>query len=119
MPMFWILDENNNHVGTDDAKLFSAFFANTKNRVVGRTEIGSVESGVVAFVSTVFLGMDHGFGMTDEPLLYETMIFGAGFENDDDFFCRYTTRKFATEGHDLIVKAAIEHLSDRQCIEVR
>ena len=118
MPMFWVLDENNNHVGTDDVELFGAFFKNTKNRVVGRTEIGSVEAGIVAFVSTVFLCMDYGFGYTDKPWLYETMCFGAGMENADDFSCRYTTRKLAIEGHARIVKAALEYLSDRNLGEV-
>lgn len=39
------------------------------DRIIARSEIGG------ARVSTVFLGIDHQFGM-GEPLLFETMIFG-------------------------------------------
>lgn len=45
----------------------------TADRVVFQTEVGPY------FVSTVFLGMDHSFGLlygkVTEPLLFETMIF--------------------------------------------
>lgn len=41
-------------------------------RHVAKTQIGE------ATVSTVFLGIDHGFG--GEPLLFETMIFGGKFD---------------------------------------
>lgn len=36
-----------------------------------------------ARVSTVFLGSDHGFGEGDEPLIFETMIFGG----EHDQYC--------------------------------
>lgn len=29
-------------------------------------------------ISTVFLGLDHGYGFTKNPLIFETMIFGKG-----------------------------------------
>ncbi len=29
-------------------------------------------------ISTVWLGLDHGFGQTAEPLIFETMVFKAG-----------------------------------------
>lgn len=61
-------------------------------RIVARTEIGDVR------VSTVFLGLDHGW--EDEVLLYETMIFGGPHDQDQD---RYTTRQQAEEGHHRMV----------------
>ena len=52
------------------------------------------------WVSTVFLGIDHGFGM-GPPLLFETMVFDES-GNDDD--CeRYTTWEEAEAGHAKIV----------------
>lgn len=54
------------------AKWFEA-----SNRTVARTQIG--EAGV----STVFLGLDHSFG-GDEPLLFETMIFGGAHSGYQD-----------------------------------
>ena len=48
-------------------------------RIVAKTEVGSTT------VSTVFLGLDHSFGVRP-PMLFETMIFrnGAG---DDQWRC--------------------------------
>jgi len=102
MPMFWVLDEDNNHVGTDDAKLFSAFLENIENRLVAKTSVGNLR------VSTVFLGMDHGFGMSTDPVLYETMCFGPDADEVEDLFDRYTTRELALEGHKRIVEKAKE-----------
>lgn len=50
--------------------------------------------GTVA-VSTVFLGIDHGFGRTKEPILFETMIFGI----QQEYQTRYYTYEEAEEGH--------------------
>ncbi len=33
-------------------------------------------------ISTVFLGIDHSFGMGGPPILFETMIFGGRYEGD-------------------------------------
>lgn len=51
------------------------------------------------FVSTVFLGLDHGFwfdGQPHDPVLWETMIFGGVF---DQFQNRYSSRLDALRGH--------------------
>ena len=47
------------------------------------------------FVSTVYLGLDHGWG-DGPPLIYETMIFGGP---NDQWQDRYTTREQAVKGH--------------------
>jgi hypothetical protein len=52
-------------------------------------------------VSTVWLGLDHGF-FTDRPVIFETMVFAAveGANGFIDRACeRYCTEKDATEGH--------------------
>lgn len=46
----------------------------TEQRVIGLDEVQS-PGGRIFRVSTVFLGMDHSFGMGPSPLLFETMIF--------------------------------------------
>jgi hypothetical protein len=47
-------------------------------------------------VSTVFLGIDHNFGLNGPPLLFETMIFGGPHDQYQD---RYATRDEALAGH--------------------
>lgn len=52
-------------------------------------------------ISTVFLGIDHGFGNTEKPILFETMIFGGKY---DGWQRRYSTPEEARTGHDTAVK---------------
>jgi hypothetical protein len=62
----------------------------SQNRQVARDEIGDVR------VSTVFLGLDHSFGLDGPPILWETMIFGGPH---DQYQERYSTRANAIAGH--------------------
>ena len=64
------------------------------DRRVARTQIGDVE------ISTVFLGLNHGFGKT--LILFETMIFGGEFGQDT---WRYSTWEQAEKGHEEVVKS--------------
>jgi hypothetical protein len=66
------------------------------DRKVARTAINAVS------ISTVFLGLDHGFSMNDEhvPLLFETMIFGG---EHDEYQERYATWDEAVAGHQFAV----------------
>ena len=53
-----------------------------------------------AWVSTVFLSVDHGFG--GRPILFETMIFGGQYENG----CwRYGSWDAAEAGHRRVAEA--------------
>lgn len=47
-------------------------------------------------VSTVFLGLDHGFLESGPPVLWETMIFGGPLDQEQ---WRYTSREDAEKGH--------------------
>lgn len=59
-----------------------------------------------ALVSTVFLGLDHGFPGADEPILWETMIFGhAELEGYQE---RYSNYEDAMKGHELAVNLVKE-----------
>lgn len=49
-------------------------------------------------VSTVFLINDHSHGHGSLPVLYETMVFRTGY--DEEWSERYTTRDAALAGHD-------------------
>lgn len=47
-------------------------------------------------ISTVWIGLDQGFGFTEKPLIYETMIFGGKFDGHE---WRAATREEALENH--------------------
>jgi hypothetical protein len=55
------------------------------------------------FVSTIFLGLDHGFGFSKDPILFETMIFGGPLSEDQ---WRYSSYAQAEQGHAEAVTAA-------------
>ena len=80
-------------------------------------------------VSTVWLGLDHGFGMTPVPLIFETMIFapkdatvgredwetggdasGTAPVDLDQYQERYPTEEAAQAGHDRALAAMVEQL---------
>lgn len=54
-------------------------------------------------VSTVFLGLDHGWGNTQAPILFETMIFSNDRKEFNWFQLRYTTYQDAVIGHGRIL----------------
>jgi hypothetical protein len=67
------------------------------------------------FVSTVWLGLDHGmFG--GPPLIFETMIFDqrADAHSFDEVYCeRYTTEDAARVGHDRAIEWLHEQLTPK------
>jgi len=69
----------------------------TANRNVKKTDIGK------ARVSTVFLGLDHSFGVEGEwlPILFETMVFGGTMDGAMNRHCSWEE---AEEGHDVMVE---------------
>ena len=86
----YILDEQKSPVRCEDMERWGDFIRVAENKVVARSEFGSVS------VSTVFLGMDHSFG-GGLPVLFETMIFGG---KHDRYQERYHTWKEAESGHE-------------------
>ena len=68
----YMLDEERNPLPVDGLIAWAKWFEEA-DRIVNRTSIGPVN------VSTVFLGMDHGFAGGERPILFETMLF---FEED-------------------------------------
>ena len=76
----------------------------TADRTVQVTMIGDVR------VSTVFLGLDHQFGV-GSPILYETMIFGGDL---DEYQERWQTLGEAKNGHAVAVQHVRDSMQDSQ-----
>lgn len=70
----------------------------TANRVVARTEING------SSISTVFIGLNHGF-QHEDPILFETLIFGGKLDGDGR---RYSTWEEAEKGHQKYVEILSE-----------
>jgi hypothetical protein len=76
------------------------FFEAPSNRRVRSTRLPGV------WVSTVFLGLDHGFGR-GAPVLWETMVFvekDLPWDEIHEQQRRYSSRRAAVEGHDETVQ---------------
>lgn len=88
------LDSDGNPVAEYDL-LRWARWMEANERSLRRTNIGQV------CVSTVFLGIDHGFD-GGRPVLWETMIFGGPTDAEQQW--RYTSKSAAIDGHASAVK---------------
>jgi hypothetical protein len=70
-----------------DLLKWARWFEIVDNRTLLRTTVGNYE------VSTIFLGLDHGFRRGSKPVLWETMVF------------RTKPRRMHTEGDTTIIEA--------------
>lgn len=78
-------------VVTTDLETWARGIEDAEARRVGYDEVDGAQ------VSTVFIGIDHGFGMFGgRPLVFETMVFGGPL---DDACERYSTYDEAEAGH--------------------
>jgi hypothetical protein len=103
--MFYKLDENKNAVPCSATEWGDQReeMRKTRSKHVAEDYINDKR------ISTVWLGLDHGFEFEDnknyKPLIFETMI----FEKGDEIYCnRYSTWKESEEGH----KKAIQWVKD-------
>lgn len=103
MSRYWILD-GRDPVPVDDVLTWGEWFQ-TADRVVAR----DADERTGWKVSTVFLGLDHQFGI-GPPVLFETLIFAptdrpvpARLKRFDGHMERYTTWAEAEAGHKAIV----------------
>jgi hypothetical protein len=62
--------------------------------------------GIPIMVSTVFLGIDHGY--EGPPILWETMVFGTDFQDFGQ--ARYRSQEEAIAGHAAIVAGLLEYV---------
>lgn len=109
MNIDWYILGNHGQIIKTDVATASQWLSIRENKRIAYTEIGHL------FVSTVFLGLDHGMPSrgNGSPILFETMTFhqelsdiGTAGEDRSPFheeymegFCRYTTRTQALLGH--------------------
>ena len=106
MTGYYVLDGENKAIPAT-AKEFSEFVSDPFRKVVSRTELpGDVQ------ISTVFLGLDHGWGRGD-PVLFETMIFGGEY---DQHMWRYTSRDGAVVGHLAVLDALRAGLDPNEAV---
>lgn len=96
MQLLYVLN-GHEPVPADDTLEWGRWFEDhAADRVVAQDELPGG-----AFVSTVFLGIDHSFShfgkLEHVPVLFETMIFG--FDDDGDYQRRYCTWAEALAGH--------------------
>lgn len=79
-------------------------------RVSRTTVMDAAKPETVWEVSTVWLGLDHSFGV-GLPLIFETMVFAEGSASDE--LCeRYSTWQEAADGHTSIVVNVAAELAD-------
>jgi len=93
MSEHYTLDENNNPIPCtlrEWGDLYQNLCGNNKRRV-GDSYVNDCH------ISTVFLGIDHGFGATRRPVLFETMVFDN--EGNDMFQSRCCTWDEAVKMH--------------------
>jgi hypothetical protein len=103
----WILDSNGDAIAFIGDFLVWAEWFEHADRQLARDEIGG------CVVSTVFLGIDHGFGRNREPVLWETMVFeGTEWSTlmrrefpRERYTRRHTSRAEALAFHALVVDA--------------
>ena len=75
-------------------------FGKKVNRRVAFTKVRDVD------VSTIFLGIDHGYGEEKrKPLIFETLVFGGDM---DGVMERYYTYKEAVIGHAIICERVVK-----------
>jgi hypothetical protein len=82
-----------------------ASWMESANRRLARDVFGDDEY----VISTVFLALDHNFGRTGDPLLFETAIFRP---DDVDVLERYRTWAEAAAGHERIRSIAMHEYQE-------
>ena len=111
-PHLYMLDASGAPIPTDDDFAWGKWFEEHHDaRSVARTVVAD---GVR--VSTCFLGVDHGFGLSDEPILWETLIFGGTHNLEGE---RYASVDDARAGHELWVMVARGELTPEIIHELR
>lgn len=106
MAEFYML-VNGEIVPTDDVFEWSKWRKNPSNVVVNKTvffnRFRAIAKEKIVLVSTVCIGVCHGFDAADKPLIFETMIFG--LPGDDEYVERYATVDEARIGHERACKS--------------
>ena len=101
----WYIENDDGTHTTATVEEYAAVYSGSgeHKRVVAKTRYE--EGTVTVEISTVFLGLDHSFGMEGPPVLYETMVFGGKLSDHQE---RYHTREEAFRGHQRWVKRVVD-----------
>lgn len=93
--MLWILDEEGNPVSVGmNFGAWSDWYEKDNRRELRKDVVGD------AVVSTVFLGIAPCYGMSGNPVLWESMVLGGSLH----LTCkRYSSAQDALEGHNALV----------------
>jgi hypothetical protein len=94
----YILDENGEPKICNDVYVWGEWYENVSNRSILFNQVGDVK------VSTVFLGLDHSFGIGD-PVLWGSLITGGSYDGHEE---RYRSKKEAITNHDKLVEMVKE-----------
>ena len=97
--MFYILE--NKQPKEVSLEEFAEWSRDPSNKIIKRTYLNS------KLISTVFLGLDHNYRITGDPILFETAI----FETDsmrDLYLERATTFDNALKTHEKVVQAVAD-----------
>lgn len=78
---------------------WSKLFENKKYKIVKQE---TLSNGL--FISTVWLGLDHSFGMIGKLLIFETMVFKNKDFSEEVDMQRYSTEEEAKKGHILMME---------------
>lgn len=95
----YVLDEHGEARPEPDVLVWARWFESDERRIL-RQQRWVRDNGDEVFVSTVFLGLDHGW-LGGPPVLWESMAFLNGESLEED---RYTSREAATSGHRRMVR---------------
>jgi hypothetical protein len=98
----YILDEHGSPVPCSSSDAWALWREHARrdgSLWAGRDDVGRFR------ISTVFLGLDHSFGVDGPPVLWETAIFDAT-SDDVEIVRRYTSRADAEAGHAVAVAHA-------------
>lgn len=94
----YIMREDGSVYHEPDFMKWACWTNNPANRRVASTRVGPW------WVSTVFLGIDHNFGPSGPPVLFESMVFREDHRGRDFDSRRYCTYEEAKKGHEELVK---------------
>lgn len=94
----YTLDDHGRPVACADALTWAKWMQTADRHVAQDMDEGD-ESGARTRVSTIFLGIDHGYSNDLPPLLWETMVFGGVLDRTQD---RYCSLEEAIAGHQAV-----------------
>ena len=95
-PLDYILDDDDRPVPSDPIAGARWRHAHRERLRVGRDRVAGDQE-----LSTIFLGLDHGYDLDGPPVLWETAIISTHEDGntDTDIVARYTTIEQARMGH--------------------